>query len=176
MSNQSPTFTKRSEFNPVLDKMFKNAGIVGDTSNNQTWEQLEDMYQATGAGIVEIGTQVNEAIKSINEIGIVGDQELVVTVNGLTRDIEMFSEDLLKIRGRHSDMSGVVKDGEDLVLCLSCFEDYYALNGRLKAVIFPALLTVTDALHKAQAIKAAMDAIDPNVVTDVEIKETPNVQ
>lgn len=175
MSNQNPTFTKRSEFNPVLDMMFKNAGIVGDTTSHQTWEQLEDMYQATGSGIIEIGEQVNEAIRSINEIGITGDQELVVTVNGLTRDIGMFSEDLLKIRGRHSDMSGVVKDGEDLILCLSCFEDYYALNGRLKAVIFPALLTVTDALNNAKSIKAALDAVDPNVITDVEVKETPNV-
>lgn len=175
MSNKNPVFSERKEFNPVLDKMFKNAGIVGDKHQTQTWEQLEGMYQTIGSGIIEMGEQVNVAVKTINDLGIVGDTMLIKTVEGLTRDIGMFTEDLIKIKARHSDMSGIVKDGEDLVLCLSCFEDYYALNSRLQAVIFPALLTVTDALMEAQTLKAQQDALDPNVITDVEVKETTNV-
>jgi hypothetical protein len=175
MSNNSPVFSERKEFNPVLDKMFKNAGIVGDKHQTQTWEQLEAMYQAIGSGIVEVGNQVNVAVKTINNLGVTGDAMLVKTVEGLTRDIGMFTEDLIKIKSRHSDMSGNVKDGEDLVLCLSCYEDYYALNGRLQAVLFPAMLTVTEAMMEAQATKAKQDELDPSVITDVEIKETPNV-
>lgn len=161
---------------PLMDKLFANAGI-GKEKTEQNWESLEDIYQAIGSGIVETAEQVNQAVQMIRSVGIENNRELAISVNGLTRDIEAYAETLAQIHKRHAGKTGQVKDGDELVSLFSIFEDYSALNGRMRANTMPVMLTITEHISIAAnqlKEKAAQDAQDPNVVTDVVVKESVN--
>lgn len=168
--------SERQEFNPVLDQLFKNAGIQTPSSvreaNTQKWEQMDTFYQEIGSAIITIGEEVNKTIGVMRELGVDKNAEVAVTVSGLTKDLEQFTSELLQNRKRHEGLTGPVKDGEELALCLSIFNDYVLLNDRFRAMTFPAMLTLTEHLTEAVAkAKSANDLQDPNVVTDVEVKE-----
>lgn len=172
--------SERVEFNPVLDKLFKNAGIGVAPQNPQTWEQIDSMYEGIGEYILVMGEEVNNAVKVISLLGISGNVELTTSVRGLTNDIESYTKDLISLKSRHTDKSGPVQDGDDLVLCLSCFEDYFALNERIRANMFPIMLTVTEYLQEAvskngkklEEAAAAAELADVSVVSDIQVKET----
>lgn len=163
-----------STASPLLTSLLDKAGIVGDIQ--QKWDEIDGIYTEIAQGIYQIGVEVNGAIRLINSLGIHKDVELATSVRGMTRDIEEFSQGLLKIKGRHEGMSGRVKDSEELALLLSVFEDYTALNNRFRAVVFPVMLTVTERLAQAQSMTGAEEQKmknlqDPNVVSDVQVKE-----
>lgn len=170
---------ERVEFNPVLDQLFKNAGISKKPENAQSWNQLVTMYNAVAEYIYTMGVEINNAIKIINLLGITSNKELETNIICLKNDLETYTSDLLAIRARHQGKEGLVADGDDLVLCLSCYEDYFALNERARSNMFPIILTVTEFLQEAvskndQLLKVATEAAiaDPTVITDVVVKET----
>jgi hypothetical protein len=163
--------------NPLLDSLFQNAGIEANTSGMQKWSELDDIYQAVATAIVTTGTQINDCIRLINHIGVSDSKELETSINGLTRDIEQYSKDLVHIRSHHVQKTGIVKDGGDLALLLSLFEDYRGLDERFRANVFPVMLTVNEFLAEASSKeKASQDngLLDPNVITDVEVKVPTN--
>lgn len=168
--------------NPVLDQLFKNAGISTEPKITQNWKQIDEIYEAVATGIVSVASEVNQAIRAINLLGIQSNAELATNVRALTRDLETYSHDMVVIKSRHEGRSGTVKDGEELALCLSIFEDYVALNDRFRANVFPIVITVTEFLAEAVAnnkdkVQEVMvnDLTNPNIVSDVEVKETVNV-
>lgn len=166
--------SERQEFNPVLDQLFKNAGLQTPEPKAQTqqWEQMDTFYQEIGSAIITIGQEVNKSLAVMRELGIANNPEVAVTVRGMTRDLEQFTSELLTLRKRHEGLTGPVKDGEELALCLSIFNDYVLLNDRFRAMTFPAMLTLTEHMSQAMAAaKAQSDLQDPSVVTDVEVKE-----
>lgn len=162
---------KRQEFNSTLDGMFQRAGIDKPVNISQNWDQVDALYTSIAQGIVEIGMKVNEAVRLINSSPAKVENGLVITVNGITSDLNAFTNDLVTIKKRHEGMGGLVKDGEELTLCLSVFSDYMELNDRFRGVIFPSMITMTEGVHAAtQAITTAAIQ-DPTVVSDVEFKE-----
>lgn len=168
--------SERKEFNPVLDRLFKNAGLQTPAQPNQDqqWEEMDQFYQSIGQGLITVGQEVNSSVQLLRNLGITENAEVAVTVNGLNRDLQQFTEDLLAIRKRHDGLVGKVKDGDELALCLSIFNDYVILNDRFRAVVFPAMLTMTEHVTEAVArARKASDLIDPNVITDVEVIEKP---
>lgn len=169
---------------PLLDALFQKAGIEANTSGKQNWNELDTLYEAIGTGILDIGTQVNDAIRLITTLGITNNAELAISVNGLTRDIEQYTKDLIHIRSHHKDKSGFVVDGADLALSLTLFDDYRGLHERFRANVFPVMLTVSE--HLADAVSAHNKAkqeseeqaklLDPKVISDVEVKVNTNEQ
>jgi hypothetical protein len=162
--------------NPLIDSLFERAGIVSQKPN-QTWSSLNDIYMAIAQSIVETGEQVNQCIAMIRSAGIENNKELSISVNGLTRDITAYTETLLQINAQHSKYSGDVKNGDELALCLSLYEDYLALHNRMRANTLPVILTVTEHLSAAQSVieQAKKDELtDPNVVSDIEVKVKTN--
>lgn len=167
--------------NPVLDKLFENAGIKNEPNIQQNWKQIDDIYESIATGIVSVASEVNQAIRAINLLGINSNAELAINVRSLTRDLETYSHDMVVIKERHKNFSGPVKDGEELALCLSVFEDYVALNDRFRANVFPVVITVTEFLAEAvnsnkERVKQTMlaDLTDPKVISDIEVKEKIN--
>ena len=167
--------------NPVLDKLFENAGIKNEPEIKQNWQQIDEIYESIATGIVSVASEVNQAIRAINLLGVDSNAELAINVRSLTRDLETYSHDMVAIKERHKDFSGPVKDGEELALCLSVFEDYVALNDRFRANVFPVVITVTEFLAEAvsnnkEKVKETMasDLTNPNVVSDIEVKEKVN--
>lgn len=141
----------------------------------QTWQQVDDIYQTIAVGIVDILGNVNEAIKFINLVGTANNNELVVTVNGIKRDVESFTQDLLKIKKRHDGYSGIIKNEDELALSFSVFEDYAMLHDRLKAIIFTPMLTISEFL--AEASDKALNGTDASITlkeVDGVLENEPN--
>ena len=117
---------------------------------NQSWSEVDDIYQVLGEAIIEIAGQVNNSIKLIIQNGLETDTEINIAVNGIKRDIEHFTGDLKSIKSRHSDMSGTIDDEDQFALSCSVFNDYVILNERFKAIIFNPMLTITEKLSAVQ--------------------------
>lgn len=166
---------------PLLDALFQKADIKPEAAQmpKQNWSELDALYEVNATSIVEVASNVNNAIRAITEHGVSQTSELKATINGFTRDIQQYTTDLLHIQSHHKSKEGVIKNGADLVLFLSISEDYIALSERFRANTFNVMLTVTEYLSEANSNKAARDAekelLDPTVISDVEVKETPNV-
>jgi hypothetical protein len=174
------TATKKKATSPLLDALFEKANIKPDSTKMpaQYWEELDTLYEANAISILEISTNVNEAIRTIRNNGIEQSAELAVTTNGFTRDITQYTTDLVHIRSHHKDKKGELKDGAELALFLSISEDYIAWSERFRANSLPVMLVITDHMQEAAgkaASKAQQELQDPNVISDVEVKETPNV-
>lgn len=140
--------------------------------NEQQWSQLDEIYQTVAESIVEVASNVNQAIQLLNMVGTNNNAELVITAKGLNRDIEDFTRDLVYIKKRHEGKTGVVKDGDDLALCLSIFQDYTILQDRFKAIIFTPMLTISEFLADASD-KIMADAKQQTLPVE---KEIPNDQ
>ncbi len=137
--------TGKQQSNPLLEKMFQNADL--DTpiiEITQSWDDIDNIYQAVAESIISIAGEINQTIRVINELGMHSNKELEVAMNGLQGDIEMFTRDMVNIRNRHAGMS----------------------------LVFPIVTTVTEHLADAIDAKRKADAVtDVNVITDVEVKE-----
>lgn len=161
----------------LLDKLMDNAGLNTQPKYSQSWDDLNNLYEAIGSQILAIGVQVNNAIKVIMSTGISNNTELKICIDGLRRDIEMYTKDLITIKSRHNDKSGNVKDGNELAFMLSIFEEYTGMQERIQANAFPVMLTITEHLSIALAsnkTKAEEELTDPTVVSDIEVKEKLN--
>ena len=165
----------KTSTSPLLDKLMGNLNLNQEFKYEQNWESLVSIYTAVAQSIVAIGTEVNNAIRTINALGVVDNAELTISVNGLRKDIEQYATDLITIRSRHENRSGRIKDGNELALLISIFEDYTGMQERIQANAFPVLLTVTEHMSAAVVNKKQQDEqtaiLDPQVVTDVEVKE-----
>lgn len=115
----------------------------------QNWSEVDEIYQALGEGLIDVGEQVNKAVSLINQVADLNKDEVTITVRGLTSDISAFADDLAKIRKRHEGYTGVIKDENELALCLSVFSDYSILSERFKAITFNPMLTISEFLAEA---------------------------
>lgn len=165
----------------LIKSLMTNADIVGDDIK-QDWKEVEDLYQSIGLAIIGIGTQINTTINFINNIASESTvdmksdvDEITQAVAGIKRDIDSFTNDLVSIHERHTHRTGKVDAGEDMMLCMSVFNDYVILNDRFRSLTFPPMLTITENMmnisSKFKKEQAEKQIQDVNVVTDVEVKE-----
>ena len=164
---------------PLIDSLFARVGI-GQTTNEQTWDSLQGLYQGIGESIVGTGEQVNECVRMIMSQGLQQDTELSVAVKGLTRDLTAYSETLIQISLRHKTEDGHFRTGnvinaDELTDVISIYESYAAVHDRMRANTLPIILTITDRLAASSRLAAAeieeQKQYDINVITDVKVKE-----
>lgn len=134
----------------------------------QEWKEVDALYFNIAHSLVELLEQVKTVAEVFKQEADLVSKETIITINGINSDINAFSDDLVKIRERHKGKTGFIDPAsEDMILCLSVYNDYVILSDRLKALTFPAMLTLTEAMMEIADRKKAQD---PNVVTDVEVK------
>lgn len=148
---------KRADVGVDIDKLFP----------KQTWEDVDNLYNAIAQAIISIGEQVNQCVRTITEADI-SSKEIVVTINGITNDINSFTDDLVKIKQRHEGKSGFIENENDHALSVSVYTDYVTLQERVTGLTFSNMLTVTEYFNEAIKVIKARDASE---ITDVELKE-----
>lgn len=148
--------------------------IREENSQRQSWEELENIYQGIIKGIYDIGTQVNEAIRVINLIkDYQTDPNIINTVETISSDISEFSNMLSTIHGKHSSKTGIVRSPEELVECLSIYNEYQIMFERFKSITFNPMLTITEYLTDAQVIiKEVYDEINKKENEEVTVNES----
>lgn len=110
----------------------------------QSWSEVDAIYDSIAQGIIEIAQNINNAVQMIAQYGYGSNKELIVTTKGLERDLLEISGDLKKIKERHADQTGLISTEEEFALSLSVFSDYHVLSDRFKSVVFSPMLTITE--------------------------------
>jgi len=151
-----------------------------ETETKQSWDDLEGIYKSCSEALVVANNSVVELFKIPGVIdNIENRQETKVALLGLSKDIKFFSEELKTIHNVHADKTGLIKDESELGQCLEIFEKYHSFQTTYQSVIIPTVITLSEEVGKAAELInkkiAEQDALaaaqDPNVITEVEVKE-----
>lgn len=171
-----------NEAQNLMSSIYNGTAFKSQEDNRQKWEELEALYQACMESLVLANNSIYElyGIEGILNF-IQNENEVKVALNGLAGDIESFSARLKAIHERHVGKTGPVENETDLSMCFTIFEEYYAYQSHYTSVIVPTVMFLTDAIslaaekmkqHYQENPPVLTDEQNPNVVTDVEIKET----
>ena len=134
----------------AVDAAYGNKPQARFEAPEQKWEDLEAIYQSSAQGIVQIGQQVNAAISQPYVKELLEDpKEVNIAISGLTRDLNNFTDALLKIHNKHAGKTGVISDSKDFALSLSLFQEYVMFNEQFKSVTLPTVLTIMDHIGAA---------------------------
>jgi len=187
MSQQIPQQTNQGPVTfPLLSQLMDRAGIQpNDQTVNMTWDELEDLYQVVANGLVNQAVSLNTAITLFKQYAYNAGDELIITIKGLTADIEKLTQELVTIRKYHKDKTGKVDDSE-ISAFLTIGSDYKTAADRIQSLLVNPMLTVTEYLVEMQqqlklkeetdaSLQKQKDLVDPTVISDVEVK-TPVVE
>lgn len=154
---------------------------------NDFWDQAENLYQISINGIRQTHGLLVDHIKHIiadpEEKKKINDpMGLVANINLLTKDIQQHVNTLNAIHDDHKYKTGGSKDADDHMALLMINGRYSDALEMYNTVIMPTVThifeqinitndlisqQIIDTLAKEEAAKA-----DPNVITDVYVKET----
>lgn len=180
--------SKKAKNVPGMDKPMNDAQLIMsgalnpavENDSKQSWDDLEGIYNSCSEALVVANNSVVELFKIPGVIdNIENRQETKVALLGLNKDIKFFSEELKKIHEVHSGKTGLIEDGEELGQCLEIFEKYHSFQTTYQSVIIPTVITLSEEVGKAAELmnkkiaeqEAVANIQDPNVVTDLEVKE-----
>lgn len=182
--------SQKNKTNPGIEKPMNDAQLIMSGALNpvfepghekQSWDDLEGIYQSCSEALVVANSSVVEMFKTPGVLNhIENRQETKVAILGLDKDIKFFSKELKDIHELHKDKKGFVEDETELGKSLEIFEKYYAFQTTYQNVIIPTVITLSEEVGKAaQAInkkvseQEALAAVqDPNVITDLQVKES----
>lgn len=159
---------KEKQTSALVHNLFNKAEIPVPDEVKQRWEEIEDIYQASAHGIVDIGVQINNCLNLIRQAPCSNHKEVIDSINGVKRDLENFTDQLIDLHKLHEGKTGIINDPDDLALCIQIYNQYVAFNDRFKAVVFPIVITITEAYSESQAILQQQNQQDDGI-TDVEI-------
>lgn len=153
---------------------------IKNEESKQSWDDLEGIYKSCTEALVVANSSVIELFKIPGVIqNIENRQETKISLLGLNKDIKFFSNELKEIRKTHEGRTGLIKDEEELGTCLEIFEKYHSFQTTYQSVILPTVITLSEEVSKAAQTmnekicedQIILDAQNPNVVTEVEVKE-----
>lgn len=168
---------KEKQTSALVSDLFNKADIPVPDEVKQRWEDLEVIYQANADSLFDIALQIRNCTDLIRRVPCSNQKEVTDTINGVVRDLDVFTNQLVDLHKLHEGKTGIINDPDELALCISIFNQYSGFNDRFRAVIFPVVITITEAYSEAEELAKQIDASDVNVITDVEIiSETKKVQ
>lgn len=118
--------------------------VINKSTLTQKWEDLYNIYNDLSSHMVELSKQVAQVLNSLKASGTPIPSEVAIASKALYKDLENMTTDLLAIRSKHDGKVGVVKDDQELSDLLECFNMYYLLFDRFKALTFQELLIITE--------------------------------
>lgn len=135
-----------TKLNPVSAQM--NRAMRREISRNKDyiesrWDELNDLYTSMAHGIYDTASNVQIAIASVGRASI-KDNEANIAIEGLNKDIDSFTTQLLDLKKTHADKTGVVKDGNELAAFIEIAELYTDFELRFRAVTLPTVLVIMD--------------------------------
>lgn len=148
--------------------------------SNQSWDDLEGIYKSCTEALIVANNSVVELFKIPGVMqNIENRQETKISILGLDKDIKFFSNELKEIHKVHEGKTGLIKDEDELGTCLEIFEKYHSFQTTYQSVIIPTVITLSEEVGKAAQTmnekirqeQELLDAQNPNVITELEVKE-----
>ena len=120
---------------------------------------------ACGACMVLInGLAMRACLQTLSRV----DGKSVITVEGLKRDLQSYTEKLVALKQKHQGRAGQVVSSDEYSYCMSVGLEYMSMNEEIRALLFQPLTTLTE---YANVALQQLNAQNPDVVTDVVTKE-----
>lgn len=113
------------------------------------WATIDGMYEALRQSIMYATLEINQAYIALQGKKYSTASEVELVVSTTNQDLETFADKLNAIRARHSDKEGLIQDGPDLALSMGISSDYIMLGEEVKGLVFPTMLTLTEAVRDA---------------------------
>lgn len=169
--------TKKSQARLERDAAIKNLGP--DAAN---WNTMKDLALTCRGAIEQTRANMIELFKTPGIAANVQEPaEVAIALRGLSSDLSSLSQELIAIVNTHEHLDGAVDSVESNTALLTTAARYEGWDVRFQTVVIPNVLYLTEQItaagfkmHKEaeEAHKAAeaQALIDPNVVTDVQVK------
>ena len=171
--------TKKSVARQARDAVEqKNKRAKAQLKDNNCWGDLNEIY-IYNMKLLMAHTELAQVAQDKQLLECIPDKATIVDlIRGLARDTVALSGELRDIYSNHGDKTGGSQDPNEVMRSIQIAEHYNLWVERYNAVIMPTVYQITEQLGQAEKIlnqkradAAAADAIDPNVITDVEVKE-----
>ena len=150
--------------------------------NNTGWNDVRDLYNTACQMVVGTGEIIRQGFSDRDIFKYFNNQEMVevnTAINGMNKDLQLFTDELVNLGKHHLDKSGSVSSDEDFNAILELGQRYSDFTTRFSAVVSPNQKFLTDKLgialgRRQEAVAAAEQAAaqDINVVTDVVAKSS----
>jgi len=173
--------TKKSAGRIARDQANKqqNFSSAGDSSS-AGWDDLDGIYNAAVQTLLTANDKMIELFKTPGVmLNVPNNQECVISIRGLDKDLKFFADELKSIRAQHEGKTGKTVDEDETILCLNLFERYVAFHQRYNSVIIPTITYLAEQAGEAVRIMQALydkqialqGVNDPTVITDVVAKD-----
>jgi hypothetical protein len=159
---------------PLLTQLMNKAGIgesEPDLKFNMEWKDLEELYVGIATGFVEQVNAFHMSVQALKDNVYPTTDELTVTINGMVRDIDTLTKELVTIHDCHKDKTGVIDD-DGITMMLTLSQDYKTVAARIASLLMPSMITITEYMSEMNNAKQKESLQNPNVVSDVIIKES----
>lgn len=131
--------------------------------SQQTWEELTGISEAIAHQIATIANEIHETVQFVKTYGCQHVKEFNIAVEAANRDLEMFTNDFIKIRNQHNTRHGVVSGNDELALCINLFENYQQFSGYLNGTMQHTLITFTEFALEAKDRISTSEVIENKV-------------
>lgn len=138
----------------------------GTFHSGEVWESIEGFRQTVSLFLVELSENLRLATLMFIQAGV-DTGPIAVTVRGMQKDIQSAFDKLILLYEQHKNKSGSVNSVEEYSLYLGLGMEYMQINEHYRALLLPPMTMVTEFQH---GVMARMNATNPDVVTDVQIK------
>jgi hypothetical protein len=156
VSNSLPNHGKViNAFNPV-----RPIGFTGPDDRKQSWNELIDVYKVFANGLLEIGHHLSVWLKEIASIRPELTEKVMFHQNAIIRDLNIFTTELLTIKGLHENKQGFIDKPEDLTYCLDVFSQYQIFNERMSTIMRDHITEVTALMAEAKTPPVQASAVE----------------
>ena len=168
MTKKSAGRLERDAQKKATEEILKNP-----ESNLMNWNDLDEIYKENSKMLITANTGMADVFRIPGVVDNVPDKKGTIDhIRGLAKDIRFFGEELVKIKKDHEGKSGIVKDSDDTVTAIKIYEGYVHWQQEYHSVIIPTITFLSEQAGLAvEIIEKAGQALNPQVVTDVEVKE-----
>lgn len=143
------------------------------------WDEAEKCYQSIVTQVVSANEQLVKYLTDTFEVKpeLKSNAVLASLIQGVTNDISSIFSRLDAIHARHANKSGAFKTPDEAIECTYVNSDYAEIVELYQVTLLPSInhiLDVTGAIDEALAAATAEQAqqlLDPNVVSDVAVRE-----
>lgn len=168
MTKKSVARLERDEKKKAVEKMIKNP-----ESNLMSWSDLDKIYEDNSQMLIQANQNMAEVFRFPGIIENVPDKKGTIDhIRGLAKDVRFFGSELVKIKQQHEGKEGIVKDSDGTIEAIKIFEGYVHWQQEYHGVIIPTVTFLSEqAGLAAEEIEKASGIQDPNVITDVVVKQ-----
>lgn len=154
------------------------AAFTKQLKGNQSWGELVIMEDQIRRRIADASTFTYQLNTLVHAEGV-ADIEFAETVNGIMRDLQVFADRLNVQISKRNGRVNPVNGPDEYTEYISVGLELTSLLESMQIVVAPTLLELVEYQHRANekiaareaAAKAEADAVNPAVVSDVEVKE-----